>query len=93
LDGIFVLPTHTDLNPLEAVLCYKQLWTVEQRFRTAKHLLSPALDAASSTRPSAARVRTSGSERCIRGGLACGPAVPRGKLSGWLDHTNSAPTT
>ena len=30
----------TDLNPLEAMLCYKQLWTVEQTFRTAKHLLS-----------------------------------------------------
>jgi len=39
-DGIFVLRTNTDLNPLEAVLCYKQLWTVEQTFRTAKHLLA-----------------------------------------------------
>ena len=39
-DGIFVLRTNTDLNPLEAMLCYKQLWTVEQTFRTAKHLLS-----------------------------------------------------
>ena len=39
-DGIFVLRTNTDLNPLEAMLCYKQLWTVEQIFRTAKHLLS-----------------------------------------------------
>src|SRR5271163_1844653 len=29
-DGIFVLRTNTDLNPLEAMLCYKQLWTVEQ---------------------------------------------------------------
>src|SRR5206468_12805155 len=29
-----------DLNPLEAMLCYKQLWTVEQTFRTAKHLLT-----------------------------------------------------
>jgi hypothetical protein len=37
LDGIFVLRTNTDLNPLEAMLCYKQLWTVEQTFRTAKH--------------------------------------------------------
>ena len=32
--------TNTDLNPLEAMLCYKQLWTVEQTFRTAKHLFS-----------------------------------------------------
>src|SRR6201984_3591374 len=30
----------TDPNPLEAMLCYKQLWTVEQTFRTAKHLFS-----------------------------------------------------
>ncbi len=39
-DGIFVLRTNSELNPLEAMLCYKQLWTVEQTFRTAKHLLS-----------------------------------------------------
>jgi hypothetical protein len=39
-DGIFVLRTNTDLNPMEAMLCYKQLWTVEQTFRTAKHLFS-----------------------------------------------------
>jgi len=39
-DGIFVLRTNTELNPLEAMLCYKQLWSVEQTFRTAKHLLA-----------------------------------------------------
>jgi hypothetical protein len=39
-DGIFVLRTNTDLGPLEAMLCYKNLWTVEQTFRSAKHLLS-----------------------------------------------------
>jgi transposase len=39
-DGIFVLRTNTDLDPLAVMLCYKQLWTVEQTFRTAKHLLS-----------------------------------------------------
>jgi Transposase DDE domain len=39
-DGIFVLRTNTDLDPLAAMLCYKQLWTVEQTFRTAKHLLA-----------------------------------------------------
>ena len=33
-----MLRTNTDLNPLEAMLCYKQLWTVEQTFRPAKHL-------------------------------------------------------
>src|SRR5262245_34623526 len=37
-DGIFV--PNTDLNPLEAMLYYKQLWTEEQTFRTAKNLLS-----------------------------------------------------
>jgi hypothetical protein len=31
-----VLRTNTDLNPLEVMLCYRQLWTVEQTFRTAK---------------------------------------------------------
>jgi transposase len=51
-DGIFVLRTNTDLNPLEAMLCYKQLWTVEQAFRTAKHLCRSST---SSTRPSTIR--------------------------------------
>jgi IS4 transposase len=39
-DGVFVLRTNTDLNPLLAMLRYKQLWTVERTFRTAKHLLT-----------------------------------------------------
>ena len=39
-DGIFVLRTNTDLSPLAAMLRYKQLWSVEQTFRTAKHLLA-----------------------------------------------------
>jgi hypothetical protein len=39
-DGVFVLRTNTDLNPLAAMLRYKQLWAVEQTFRTAKHLLA-----------------------------------------------------
>ncbi len=39
-DGVFVLRTNTDLNPLQAMLCYKQLWSVEQTFRTAKHLFA-----------------------------------------------------
>jgi hypothetical protein len=39
-DGIFVLRTNTDLDPLAAMLRYKQLWTVEAAFRTAKHLLA-----------------------------------------------------
>ena len=39
-DGIFVLRTNTDLNPLAAMLRYKQLWTVERIFRTEKHLFA-----------------------------------------------------
>jgi len=39
-DGIFVLQTNTDLDPLRTMLRYKQLSTVEQTFRTAKHLLA-----------------------------------------------------
>jgi len=37
-DGIFVLRTNTDLAPLDAMLCYKQLTMVEQAFRTTKSL-------------------------------------------------------
>jgi hypothetical protein len=40
LDGIFVLRTNTNFNPLEAMLCYKHLRTVEQIFRMAKPLFS-----------------------------------------------------
>ena len=39
-NGVFVLRTNTDLDPLAAMLRYKQLWTVEATFRTAKHLLA-----------------------------------------------------
>ena len=39
-DGIFVLRTNTKLDPLQAMLRYKQLWTVEQIFRTDKHLFA-----------------------------------------------------
>jgi transposase len=39
-DGVFVLRTNSELTPLAARLRYKQLWTVEQTFRTAKHLLA-----------------------------------------------------
>jgi hypothetical protein len=31
-NGIFVLRTNTDLGPLAAMLCYKQLWTVDRTF-------------------------------------------------------------
>lgn len=39
-DGVLVLRTNSDLDPLAAMLRYKQLWTVEATFRTAKHLLA-----------------------------------------------------
>jgi len=39
-DGVFVLRSNTDLDPLAAMLRYKQLGTVEAAFRTAKHLLA-----------------------------------------------------
>ena len=39
-DGVFVLRTNTTLDPLAAMLRYKQLWTVEQVFRTTKDILA-----------------------------------------------------
>jgi hypothetical protein len=39
-DGIFVLHTNAGLDPLQTMLRYKQLWTVEAAFRTAKHLFA-----------------------------------------------------
>jgi transposase len=39
-DGVFVLRTNADLSPLEAMLCYKQLWMVERAFRTSKSLFA-----------------------------------------------------
>ena len=37
-DGVFVLRTNARLSPLEAMLVYKRLWTVERTFRTSKSL-------------------------------------------------------
>jgi hypothetical protein len=39
-DGVFVLQTNAGLDPLQTMLRYKQLWTVEAAFRTAKHLFA-----------------------------------------------------
>ncbi len=39
-DGIFVLRTNADLSPLEAMLCYKDLWMAERAFRTSKSLFA-----------------------------------------------------
>ena len=38
-DGMWVLRTNTELSAIEIALRYKQLWMVEQVFRTAKSLL------------------------------------------------------
>jgi hypothetical protein len=53
-DGIFVLHTNTDLKPLDAMLCYKQLWTVEQTFIPPSTSSLPGRSSTSSTRPSVA---------------------------------------
>jgi len=57
-DGVFVLQTNADLSPLEAMLVYKQLWTVERTFRTTKSLLD--------TRPIYHKL-----DETIRGHVAC----------------------
>ena len=57
-DGVFVLQTNAHLSPLEAMLVYKQLWTVERTFRTAKDLLE--------TRPIYHQL-----DETIRGHVAC----------------------
>ena len=38
-DGVFVLRTNTALDPIQAMLRYKQLWADEQVFRTTKDIL------------------------------------------------------
>jgi transposase len=70
-DGIFVLRTNTDLNPLAAMLRYKQLWTVEQTFRTAKHLLA--------TRPIFHKL-----DETIRGHVFCSSVSLRAIV--WMGH-------
>ena len=57
-DGVFVLRTNARLSPLEAMLVYKQLWTVERTFRTAKSLFD--------TRPIYHQL-----DQTIRGHVAC----------------------
>jgi len=39
-DGLWVLTTNTDLPPREVALKYKQLWMVEEAFRSMKSLLA-----------------------------------------------------
>ena len=55
---MFVLQTNANLSPLEAMLVYKQLWTVERTFRTTKSLLE--------TRPIYHKL-----DETIRGHVAC----------------------
>ncbi|HYX64785.1 MAG TPA: IS1634 family transposase [Burkholderiales bacterium] len=57
-DGVFVLQTNAHLSPLEAMLVYKKLWTVERTFRTTKSLLD--------TRPIYHKL-----DETIRGHVAC----------------------
>ncbi len=57
-DGMFVLRTNASLSPLEAMLVYKQSWTVERTFRTTKSLLE--------TRPIYHQL-----DETIRGHVAC----------------------
>jgi transposase len=57
-DGVFVLQTNAHLSALDAMLVYKQLWTVERTFRTTKSLLE--------TRPIFHKL-----DETIRGHVAC----------------------
>jgi hypothetical protein len=58
LDGVFVLRTNAGLSPLQTMLVYKQLWTVERAFRTTKSLFE--------TRPIFHKL-----DETIRGHVAC----------------------
>jgi transposase len=57
-DGVFVLRTNAGLSPLQTMLVYKQLWTVERTFRTTKSLFE--------TRPIYHKL-----DETIRGHVAC----------------------
>jgi transposase len=57
-DGLWVLRTDTDFEPMVVALAYKQLWMVEDIFRTMKAVLE--------TRPVYHRT-----DRCIRGHVFC----------------------
>ena len=57
-DGLWVLQTNTDFDPMVVALAYKQLWMVEDLFRTMKSVLE--------TRPIYHRT-----DRCIRGHVFC----------------------
>ena len=57
-DGVFVLGANSNLSPLEAMLVYTQLWTVERTFRTTKSLFE--------TRPIYHKL-----DETIRGHVAC----------------------
>lgn len=57
-DGLWVLRTDTDFEPMVVALAYKQLWMVEAIFRSMKSLLA--------TRPVYHQT-----DRCIRGHVFC----------------------
>ena len=76
---MFVLLTNANLLPLEAMLVYKQLWTVERTFRTAKSLLE--------TRPIYHKL-----DETIRGHVACSflALVLKKELEDRLDAANKS---
>lgn len=57
-DGLWALQTNTDFEPMVVALAYKQLWMVEDLFRTMKSVLE--------TRPVYHQT-----DRCIRGHVFC----------------------
>jgi hypothetical protein len=77
-DGVFVLRTNTDLDPLAAMLRYKQLWTVEAAFRTAKHLLA--------TRPIFHKL-----DETIRGHVFCSSPRPGPQERAGAAHRRARP--
>jgi transposase len=72
-DGVFVLRTNADLSPLEAMLCYKQLWRVERAFRTSKGLFA--------TRPIFHKL-----DETIRGHVSCSFLAPRAEKGAGGPH-------
>jgi transposase len=81
-DGVFALRTNAALSPLEAMLVYKQLWTVERAFRTSKSLFE--------TRPIWHK-----HDETIRGHVACSflALVLKKELEDRLAADDSAPAS
>jgi hypothetical protein len=65
-DGVFVLRTNTDLDPLAAMLRYKQLWTGRRPSAPPSTCSPPGRSSTSSTKPSAATSSPVSSRSCSR---------------------------